>query len=196
MRLEGTPHDEMSGPRLNLLVLLLGDTAPARLHDAIAARPDPPAHIHVVAPAIVKPLDWLATAEDTAHHQAEVRAFEAEWTLADHAQVDGQAGDVDPIQATEDALQRFPADEILIAGAAADRDLEQTLNHFGLNISRLDRAPNSSHSHLYRALRELAGGHNDATPFLLFLGVNSALLLLSILLSLIALLILWLSGNL
>ena len=186
----------MSQPRLNLLVLLLGDTAPARLRDAIAARPDPPTHIHVVAPAIVKLLDWLATAEDTAYQQAEVRAFEAEWTLADQAQVEGGAGDVDPIQAVEDALRGFPADEIVIAGVAADSELEQTLSRFGLPISRLDHAPDSSHSHLYRALRELARGHNDATPFLLFLGVNTALLLLSILLSLIALLILWLSGNL
>jgi hypothetical protein len=181
---------------VNLLVLLLGDTPPRRLRDAIAARTAPPARIHVVAPAIVGPLDWLATAEDTAYQQAEVRAFEAEWTLADQAQAEGEAGDVDPIQAVEDALRGFPADEILIAGEAADSDLEQALRRFDLPVRRLDRAPRSGHSRLYRALRGLAGGHGNATPFLLFLGVNTALLLLGVLLSLLALLILWLSGNL
>lgn len=181
---------------MNLLVLLLGDTSSRRLRDAIAARSDPPARVHVVAPTIVGPLDWLATAEDEAHRQAEVRAFDAEWTLADQAQVEGEAGDVDPVQAVEDALRDFPADEILIAGEAADRDLEQALRRFALPIARLDSAPPAGHSRLYRAARGLAGGHGSATPFVLFVTVNAVVLLVGVLLSLLVLLILRLSGNL
>jgi hypothetical protein len=34
-----------------------------------------------------------------------VRALEAEWTLADHAEVEGEASEADPVQAVEDALR-------------------------------------------------------------------------------------------
>ena len=153
--------------------------------------------MHVVAPTLVGRLDWLATAEDDAHRQAEVRAFDAEWLLADRAEVDGEAGDADPIQAVEDALRHFPADEILIAGGAADPDLEVALRRFSASRStHPDGAWGRRHSRAYRALRELAAGRNNATPFVLFIGVNTALLLLGLALSLLVLLILWLIGSL
>ena len=180
----------------NLLVLLVGDVPPRRLRDAIAARAEPPGRVHVVAPTLVGALDWLATAEDDAHRQAAVRAFDAEWSLADQADVDGEAGDADPVQAVEDALRHFPADEILIAGGAADPDLEAALRRFGLPTTHLDGARGRRHSRAYRALRELAAGRNNATPFVLFIGVNTALLLVGLALSLLALLILWLIGSL
>jgi hypothetical protein len=180
----------------NLLLLLVGDASPRQLRDAVAARALPPTRVHVVAPTLVGPLDWLASAEDDAHRQAEVRALDAEWTLADQAEVGGEAGDVDPVQAVEDALRAFPADEILLAGEAADPDLEAALARFGVPITRLDPASLARRSCAYRALRELAGGHRSATPFVLFVGVNTAFLLLGVLLSLLVLLILWLSGSL
>lgn len=99
----------------NLLVLLVGDELPVRLREVVASGAEPPVRVHVVVPTRVGPLDWLATAEDDARRQAEVRAFEAEWTIADQAEVEGEAGDADPIQAVGDALGRFAADEILIA---------------------------------------------------------------------------------
>jgi hypothetical protein len=36
------------------------------------------------------------------------------------ADVEGEAGDVDPVQPVEDALRTFPADEILTVGSAAE----------------------------------------------------------------------------
>jgi len=180
----------------NLLLLLMGDEPPPRLRDAVGRRTPPPARVHLVAPALVSPLDWLASAEDDAYRQAEVRALDAEWTLADQTEVEAEAGDVDPVQAVEDALRAFPADEILLAGEEADPDLEAALGRFGIPITRLDPAPFARRSSGYRALRELAGGHRSATPFVLFVGVNTAFLLLGVLLSLLALLVLWLSGNL
>ena len=179
----------------NLLVLLLGDTKPARLHDAIAARSERPARIHVVASPIVGPLDWLATSEDSSRRGAKARILETEWTLADQANVDGEAGDVDPVQAVEDALRGFPADEILIAGNAADGDLDEALRRFGLPIGRVDPPP-ANHSSFYRGLRGLAGGHNSATPLILFFGVNTVLVLFALLFSLLIVLALWLSGTL
>ncbi len=180
---------------VKLLVLLLADGFAVPLRDAIAGRSEPVARVHLVAPALVGPLDWLATADDAAHRRAEVRVLEAEWTLAGEVDVDGDAGDVDPIQAVEDALREFAADEILIAGAA-DRDLVVALQALGLPVSLLEETPYRRRSAPYRALRGLAGGHDDATPFILFFGVNAALLLAGILLSLVVLLVLWLLGSL
>lgn len=180
----------------NLLLLLVGDEPPARVLEAIESREEPPARIHVVAPTLVGPLAWLATAEDEARRQAEVRAFEIEWTLASQADVGGAAGDVDPVQAVEDALRDFPADEILVAGAAADPDLEAALGRLGLPVERLGVPRTKRRSRPYRALRGLASGRSDATLFVLFVGVNAALILVGVVLSLVALLVLWLIGRL
>jgi hypothetical protein len=184
----------MTGGRV--LVLLMGDADAAALRAALADRPDPPRHVHVVAPALVTPLDWLASAEDRAHAQAEVRAFEAEWTLAEELEVEGEAGDVDPVQAVEDALRTFPADEILVAGDAADEALEAALAPFGLPVGRLECTPAVRRSLLYRSLRPFAAGHTEATPFVLFAAVNVVYALVALLLSLLALLVLWLTGSL
>jgi len=179
---------------MNLLVLLMGDDADGRLREAIAGRDEAPARIHVVAPAMVGAFDWLATAEDDAHRQAEARVLAAEWTLADAGEIDGEGGDVDPVQAVEDALRAFPADEILIAGSAADVDVEAALRRFGLPVSRVEPPPGGRHWVVYRALRGLAAGRDGATPFVLFVGVNAAFLLAGLLLSLVVLLILWVIG--
>jgi hypothetical protein len=180
----------------NVLVLLLGDDRALSVRRAIEGRDHSPSRIHVVAPALVGPMHWLATADDDAHHEAEARVLATEWTLAGSDGVEGEAGDADPIQAVEDALQGFPADEILIAGGPADSDLEAELRRFGLPITRLASAPARRRSQLYRAFRGLAGGHGAATPFILFAGVNAALLLAGIVLSLLVLLVLWLTGAL
>jgi hypothetical protein len=180
----------------NLLVLLLGDTTPAHLREVLARRPEPAARIHIVASPIVSPLDWLATAEDSSHQKAEARVLNAEWTLADQLSVDGEVADVDPIQAVEDTLRDFPADEILIAGDAADSDLEDALRRFNLPITRAESPPRPGHSPAYRALRSLASGRNSATPLTLFVGVNAVVGLFGLLFSLLLVLVLWLTGTL
>ena len=170
---------------MNVLLLLLDDVAP----DVLLAHVPEAAHVHVVAPVVVGALDWLATAEDDAARRAEVRALAAEWTLAGTTDVAGDAGDADPVQAVEDALRRFAADEILVAGGDVDPDLASALRRFGLPVTTLGtrarrRAP------VYRYLRRLAGGRREEIPFVLFLGVNAALVVLGIVLSLLVLLIL------
>ena len=172
----------------------MGDVPPDVLRDQVAGQVPPPERVHVVTPVLVGPLDWLATAEDDAHRAAEVRALTAEWTLAGTAEVGGEAGEADPVQAVEDALRTFPADAILIGGRDADPDLDVALARFGLPIERLSPA-GRRRSRGYRALRSLAAGQHPATPFVLFVGVNGALLLLGALLTLVVLLALWLSGT-
>jgi hypothetical protein len=181
---------------VNLLVVLVGDAPPSRLRAAVEGFAEFPARVHVVAPALTRPLDWLATAEEDAQRQAEVRALEIEWTLADTAEVEGGVGEADPVQAVEDALRDFAADEILVAGDAVDPDLVPALARFGLPVTRLPRELPPRRSAAYRGLRTLAAGRSGATPFVLFVGVNGALLLLGLLLSALVLLILWIAGYL
>jgi ribosomal protein S21 len=150
--------------------------------------------VHVVAPTRVGTLDWLATDEDEARATAEVHALEAEWALADDADVDAEAGDVDPIVAVEDALRRFDADEIvLVAGASESGGIEEALKRFDRLVSRVgDNAPVRERSSLREFGRAIRAGRSKATPFVSFAGVNLALLALAAAVSLIVLLILWL----
>jgi hypothetical protein len=173
----------------------MGDVPPPRLRGAVAARGDSPLRVRVVAPMRVGPLDWLASAEDAGRRRAEVRALEAEWTLQPDAEVEGGAGDADPVQAVEDALRSFDADEILIAGKHVDPDLDDALFRFGIPVLRLD-PPRARRSRLYRGARSVARGRGNATPFVLFVTVNLALLLCAVVLSLVAVAILWLTGSL
>jgi hypothetical protein len=178
--------------RRNLLVLLLADGSESQLRHALAERVDEP-NIHVVAPAQVGPLEWLATDEDDARAAADVRALEAEWILADQGRVDAERGDVDPVQAVEDALRGFAADEILIVGGANENGvLEGSLRQFGLPVTRLGGPSSSTQSHVREETRAIIAGRSKATPFVFFAGVNLALLALAIVISAIVLLILWL----
>jgi ribosomal protein S21 len=139
-------------------------------------------------------LDWLATDEDAARATAEVQALEAEWALADDADVEGEAGDVDPVVAVEDALRRFDADEILVVGGARENGgIEDALKRLDRPVSRVDDdAQVRERSSLREFGRAITAGRSKATPFVFFAGVNLALLVLAAAVSLIVLLILWL----
>jgi hypothetical protein len=180
--------------RRNLLVLLLEDGSEAQLRQAVEDRADESLSVHVVAPAQVGPLAWLASDEDDARRQAEVRALAAEWTLADRAEAGGEAGDVDPVQAVEDALRRFPADEILVVGgASANGALDASLKRFGVPVTRAGGSlPPAGHTRLRETTRAIVAGRSRATPFVFFLGVNVALLALAAVLTAIVVLVLWL----
>jgi hypothetical protein len=178
----------------NLLVLVLPDASEAAMRGAIAARANGEPAVHVVAPTRVGPLEWLATDEDEARSEAEIRALEAEWTLADQADVAGEAGDVDPVLAVDDALRSFPADEILIVGGASENGLlEASLRRFGLPVTRVGGSlPPPEHQQLREEARAIVGGRSKATPFVFFAAVNLTLLALAALITAIVLLVLWL----
>jgi hypothetical protein len=98
----------------------------------------------VVAPASgISRLDWLTNAEDDARTDAAERAAE----LAEAAPTDDvefRVGDSDPVQAIEDALRSFPADELIVV-TLPDEDatwLEQgsaetALERFSLPVTHL-----------------------------------------------------------
>jgi hypothetical protein len=72
------------------------------------------AEVRVVAPASkISWLDWLTNDEDAARRDAAERA-EVASGAAPADQVKAEVGDVDPLQAIEDALREFPADEVLV----------------------------------------------------------------------------------
>ena len=178
----------------NVLVLLLDEGHEAQLWDAVAAASDESAAVHIVAPARVSAVEWLATDEDAARTDAEVRALQAEWALQGEAQVEGEAGDADAVLAAKDALRRFPADEILLVGGASeDGGTEASIRELGLPVQRIPAtAQLRERRGLREALRALARGESKATPFVLFVAVNAALLALAGVIALVVLLVLWL----
>jgi hypothetical protein len=177
-----------------LLVVVFEDATRPELREAIADRGDGPPQVRVVAPTRAGLLEWLATDEDRARSEAEVRALESEWILSDEAEIEGQAGDVDPVLAVEDALRSFDADEILLVGGAAeDGGLEASLRRFGLPISRPDHsAALRRRSQLREFARGIRSGRSKATPFVVFASVNLTLLVLAALIALLVALIVWL----
>jgi len=72
------------------------------------------AEIHVVAPASnISRLNWLTNAEDDAREDAQILADDTAETVPTE-NVEALVGDSDPLQAIEDALRTFPADEVII----------------------------------------------------------------------------------
>jgi hypothetical protein len=74
------------------------------------------AEVRVVAPASdVSPLQWLASDEDEARDEAAAKAEESARAVAPEARAtEAEVGDTDPVQAIEDALRTFPADEVVV----------------------------------------------------------------------------------
>jgi hypothetical protein len=72
--------------------------------------------MRVVAPAAqLSPLEWLASDVDEAREQAAGVAREAKDAVEpEAASIEAGVGDTDPLQAIEDALREFPADEIIV----------------------------------------------------------------------------------
>jgi hypothetical protein len=97
-------------PGKRVLVLATVPVPDDVLRDAVGEPDD--ADIHVVAPASdISRLDWLTNAEDDARREAaEVAA-----RTANEVDGDAEVGDTDPVQALEDALREFPADEVVVA---------------------------------------------------------------------------------
>jgi hypothetical protein len=80
-----------------------------------------PAEIKIVAPAAdVSPLQWLASDEDAARGDAERVAGESAAAVEGEARVETEVGDTDPVQAIEDALRTFPADEVIVITREGD----------------------------------------------------------------------------
>jgi hypothetical protein len=103
------------GPR-RILVVANETVAGRALRGEIVLRSKPDAEVLVVCPALNSPIRHWASDEDHARAEAQKRL---DGSLAELAGAGvaarGEVGDADPIQAMEDALRTFGADEIIVS---------------------------------------------------------------------------------
>ena len=127
-----------------ILVVTTATMAEAEVDDIVREHAGADAEIEVVAPASkISRLDRWTNAEDDAREDASARA-EAVSDAISNGETDGHVGDVDPLQAIEDALRMFPADEIVLVTAPDDGASwlesglgEKVHERFALPVTRL-----------------------------------------------------------
>jgi nucleotide-binding universal stress UspA family protein len=116
------------------------------LQDRVREHAGGDAEVRIVAPASdLSPLQWLATDEDAAREEAAEIAEAAARAVDPEAKaVQTEVGDPDPVQAIEDALRQFPADEVLVVTRPGDEAgwLEQDAaaeaeERFGVPVTHL-----------------------------------------------------------
>jgi hypothetical protein len=105
----------------NVLVVLSDAVDADDLPQTLAAELEPDANVRVVGSPSLSPLEWLTNDEDDARREAvdqsEIAAQAAGGKAAE------APGDPVSLQAAEDALRTFPADEVIVvapAGANVD----------------------------------------------------------------------------
>jgi len=132
--------------RKRLLVVATAPVEAGPLRDAVREHAGDGAEVRVVAPASdISPLRWLASDEDEARGKAAEVASEASQTVeSEGVRTEAAVGDPDPVQAIEDALRTFPADEVLVVTHPDDDSnwLEQdsadaARERFGVPVTRL-----------------------------------------------------------
>ncbi len=127
-----------------ILVIATTTVPDAELRDRVRAHAGEDAELLVVAPASkISKLDWLTNAEDDARAEAAQRAEEVA-EAAPGADVEALVGDSDPVKAIEDALRRFPADELIVitrpdeeAEWLEEGSGEEAQNRFSLPVTHL-----------------------------------------------------------
>ena len=132
--------------RKKLLVIATAPVEPGPLRDAVREHAGDAAEIRVVAPASdVSPLQWLASDEDKARDKAaDVASEAAESVEPEASRTEAEVGDTDPVQAIEDALRTFPADEVLVvtrpdddASWLEEDSAQEARERFGVPVTRL-----------------------------------------------------------
>jgi hypothetical protein len=104
------------GDRRRILVVANETVAGRALRGEVVRRAGEDADVLVVCPALNSPIRHWASDEDGARAQAERRLAESLAALAaEGVDARGEVGDADPIQAIDDAVRTFGADEIVIS---------------------------------------------------------------------------------
>jgi len=105
--------ETMNAMARRVLVVTTADSPREKVDAAVRSRAGDDAEVHVVAPASkVSFLDLLTGAVDDARRDAARRAEEAADEAPGHAHP--HVGDSDPLQAIEDALRQWGADEVIV----------------------------------------------------------------------------------
>jgi hypothetical protein len=129
-----------------VLVVTTASVQPDTLREEVLRHVgDEHAEVKIVAPASdVSRLQWLTNDEDEAREEAAEQAHQAAEAVEPAASVETEVGDSDPVQAVEDALRTFPADQIVIVTESGGENgwLEQdsagaAYERFGLPVTQL-----------------------------------------------------------
>jgi hypothetical protein len=108
---ERRPHE-----RKRILVIANETVAGRALRGEIVGRAGSDAEVLVVCPALTSPIRYWASDEDRGRAQAQERLEASLGALAEEGiDASGQVGDADPVQAIEDAMRTFDADELIIS---------------------------------------------------------------------------------
>ena len=109
-------HPSPPGER-RILVIANETVAGATLRDEIRRRTEGvEERVRVVCPALVSPMRYFASDEDAGRARARERLEESLAGLrAAGVTAEGEVGDADPLQAIEDNLRTFGADEVIIS---------------------------------------------------------------------------------
>lgn len=104
-------------PTYRLLVVANETVGGVELLDLVSARAATPGTVvHVVCPALNSRLRTWTSDEDAARDAAERRLGASIARLAAAGvKANGEIGDGDPVQAVEDAVREFPADELILS---------------------------------------------------------------------------------
>ena len=102
--------------RHRVLVVANETVAGEALRDEIVRRARENSEVLVVAPALNSRLRHWTSDEDRARAQAQARLDASLAALAEvGVDAEGHVGDDDPVQAVDDALRMFPADELIVS---------------------------------------------------------------------------------
>lgn len=97
-----------------ILVVATPNIGRDEVAQAIGPQLDPDAEVKVIAPASsLSRIDWLTSAEDDARAEAAARADEVAKAIPTE-DVEASVGDVDPLQAIDDAVRLFAPDAVVV----------------------------------------------------------------------------------
>jgi hypothetical protein len=117
-----------------VLVVVTEDVDSDVLREELSSTVAEDAEVRVVASPSLSFTEWLTNDEDEARAEA-ANLAEAGAEAAESDEAEAEVGDPDPVQAIEDALHSFDADEILLVRSPKNADdLEPALEHLGLPV--------------------------------------------------------------
>lgn len=120
-----------------VLVIVTDPVAPSALKKAVRDHVDPGADVRLVSSPSLSLLEWVTNDEDGARTEAEELAAVGGSALNQAGPVELELGDSDPVQAVQDALQTFPADEILLVSPTESGITQAELDSFGIPVQVL-----------------------------------------------------------
>jgi recombination DNA repair RAD52 pathway protein len=113
--------------RAKVLVVVSGQPDSRALRARLEDWVKPDTQVQVVVSPQLSRLEWLTNAEDAAHEEAQELADEAGAATAQQAELEPQVGDSDTVQAIEDVLRTFAADEVLVVLTGKEDETAEAL---------------------------------------------------------------------